>query len=117
MREHQEKILEALNVIKIKVPDTNYGICFNVDLVLTELGYTNVDGSNFVMNYFDIWFGNKSAYPVEGKQSTGSDLNLNKVGYENNPEKWNPDTKFGAKRIELLNRLIATIQIEMLQNA
>ena len=86
------------------VPYPNRGICYNIDVAVGN----TIDASNAVMNYFDEWFGNKSAYPVEGKLETQS-TDLKKVGYLNNPKKWDKDTKFGLKRIELLMRLIEEV--------
>lgn len=101
----EERILEALKLLKRGVvPRREYGICMNLDILLHD-----IDGSDYIMTYFDEWFGNKAAYPVEGKQRTDKS-DLNKVGYENNPEKWNPDTKFGKKRLELVQRLIDAIE-------
>lgn len=83
------------------VPSPKHGICLNIDMAVGG----SIDASNAIMEKFDEWFGNKSAYPVEGKlESQKSDLN--KVGYMNNPRKWDASTKFGLKRIELLDRLI-----------
>lgn len=105
----EERILEALKKLQSgNVPKPQYGICLNLDILLVD-----IDGSNYIMTYFDEWFGNKSAYPVEGKQKTKDTDDLNKVGYDNNPEKWNPDTKFGKKRLELVQRLIDTIQAKL----
>lgn len=83
------------------VPAPNHGICLNIDIAV---GGT-IDASDAVMTKFDEWFGNKAAYPVEGKQESQS-TDLKKVGYMNNPKKWDANTKFGLKRIELLDRLI-----------
>ena len=83
------------------VPAPNHGICLNIDIAV---GGT-VDASDAVMTKFDEWFGNKAAYPVEGKQESQSS-DLKKVGYMNNPKKWAANTKFGLKRIELLERLV-----------
>lgn len=89
------------------VPAPNHGICLNIDIAV---GGT-VDASDAVMTKFDEWFGNKSAYPVEGKQESQSS-DLKKVGYMNNPKKWDANTKFGLKRIELLDRLIEEFENE-----
>lgn len=89
------------------VPVPNHGICLNIDIAV---GGT-VDASDAVMTKFDEWFGNKSAYPVEGKQESQSS-DLKKVGYMNNPKKWDANTKFGLKRIELLDRLIEEFENE-----
>lgn len=94
------KIKELRDAVPF-VPVPKHGICFNIDLAVGN----SIDASNIIMTMFDEWFGNKSAYPVEGKlESQKSDLN--KVGYMNNPRKWDASTKFGLKRIELLDRLI-----------
>lgn len=99
----ERAILEKLKELQKNVPDPNHGICMNLDILLNN----NIDGSNHIMKYFDEWFGNKSAYPVEGKAESNTD-NINKVGYLNNPKKWDISTKFGKKRHELLQRLIDT---------
>lgn len=83
------------------VPAPKHGICMNIDIAVGS----TIDASDTVMTKFDEWFGNKSAYPVEGKQESQSS-DLKKVGYMNNPQKWAANTKFGQKRIELLDRLI-----------
>lgn len=83
------------------VPVPNHGICLNIDIAVGN----TIDASDAVMTLFDEWFGNKSAYPVEGKMDSPK-ADLNKVGYLNNPRKWDSSTKFGLKRIELLERLI-----------
>lgn len=83
------------------VPVPTHGICLNIDVAVGD----TIDASNAVMVLFDEWFGKKSAYPVEGKMDSPKE-DLNKVGYLNNPRKWDGSTKFGLKRIELLERLI-----------
>lgn len=93
--------LQELHDAAPYVPVPNHGICLNIDIAV---GGT-VDASDAVMTKFDEWFGNKAAYPVEGKQESQSS-DLKKVGYMNNPKKWDANTKFGLKRLELLERLV-----------
>jgi|AGFT01.1.fsa_nt_gi hypothetical protein len=83
------------------VPFPDKGICYNMDKACGGV----FDASDVLISLFEEWFGNKAAYPVEGKMETGS-TDLKKVGYLNNPKKWDKDTKFGLKRIELLQRVI-----------
>ena len=94
------KLIELKNAIP-NVPFPDKGICYNMDKACG--GY--VDASDLLMTTFEEWFGNKAAYPVEGKIESSS-TDLKKVGYLNNPKKWDKDTKFGLKRIELLQRVI-----------
>lgn len=93
--------LQELHDAAPYVPAPNHGICLNIDIAV---GGT-VDASDAVLCKLDEWFGNKAAYPVEGKQESQSS-DLKKVGYMNNPKKWDANTKFGLKRLELLERLV-----------
>lgn len=94
------KLLELKAAIP-NVPYPDKGMCYNMDKACGGC----FDASDVLMTLFDEWFGNKAAYPVEGKMETSS-TDLKKVGYLNNPKKWDKDTKFGLKRIELLQRVI-----------
>lgn len=100
----EDVLLNKLKELRESVPNVpvpKHGICLNIDMAVGG----SIDASDMVMSRFDEWFGNKSAYPVEGKMDSPKS-DLNKVGYLNNPRKWDDSTKFGKKRIELLDRLI-----------
>lgn len=87
-----KKIAEGLKSIKEGDLHANHGICINL--------YIKVDPVHLVSDFLEAAFiqkfGSGECYPIEGSYD----------GYLADKDKWNPETEFGKKRIELLDFLI-----------
>jgi len=92
-KKNVKKILEVLNDLKLgTISKPNHGICINL---MFKLDCTDCI-SEFTNQAFTQIYGNEDSYPIEG----------NSLGYIQNKDKWNPDTEYGKKRLELLDKLI-----------
>lgn len=92
-KKNVKKILEVLNNLKAgTIPKPNHGICVNLMLTLDCTDCI----SEFADTAFEQIYGSSVSYPIEGTS----------LSYIQNKDKWNPDTEYGKKRLELLDKLI-----------